>query len=142
MTTSTEAGHRLVAHRGDYVVEAWAPGRAGCFCEALRGLVEEFAVPTEEPATRTLPLAAPPGGPEDMLVALLEEVVLALAVFSVVPVRFHLVDTEEGGVAGDMEVVALSSAGLKGDVPRAISRHGLSMHLDGGSWCCRFVAEL
>ena len=142
MTTSTDAGHRLVTHRTEYEVEAWATERAGCFLEALHGLLDEFVVPAEEPAVRSLPLSAPAGGPEEMLASLLEEVVLSLVVFSVVPVRFHLADTEEGGVAGDMEVIPLSCATLKGTAPKAISRRDLSMSVDGGLWCCRYVAEV
>lgn len=137
-----DQGHRLVPHTADCIIEAWAPGRASCLVEALSALVEEFAVLPDAPEVEVLPLSADSGGAEDELVMLLEEVIFDLDVLSVVPVRFHLAETEEGGVAGDMEVVPAEEVELVGPVPKAVSYHGLSMTADGRGWRCRVLIDV
>ena len=74
--------------------------------------------------------------------SLFEEVIYALDVFSVVPVRFHLAETEDGGIAGDMEVVPADQVGLVGPVPKAVSYHELSMASDEGGWRCRVLVDV
>jgi SHS2 domain-containing protein len=137
-----EPGHRVVPHTADCVIEAWAPDPVRCIGEALRALVEEFAEVRDEPSSRTLPLAATKGAGEDALVQLLEEVIYVVDVFSVVPIRFHLADTEDGGVAGDMEVVSASRAEIVGPLPKGVSYHNLSMNSDDGSWRCHVLIDV
>jgi len=93
------AGHCLLAHTADCIIEAWGPDRSSCLVQALLGLVESFAEVSDVPATRLVPFAVAPEGPEDTLISLFEDVIYALDVFSVVPVRFHLAETEDGGIA-------------------------------------------
>lgn len=142
MTTTAAGGHRLVSRAADCLIEAWGPDRASCLGQALQGLIEEFAQVSDTPALRALPLSAAAGAPGEMLVSLLEEVIYALEVFSVVPVRVHLCDTEDGGVSGDMEVVPLAAVHVVGPAPRAVSHKRLSMSEDGGSWQCRVLIDV
>ena len=44
--------------------------------------------------------------------------------FSVIPVRFHICGTEDGGFAGDMEVVPMRHAVLTQPRPTAVSFEG------------------
>jgi len=136
------AGHRLLPHTADCIIEAWGPDRPSCTCEALLGLVETFAVPGETAATDVLPLSADSVGDEDALVSLLEDVIYGIDVFAVVPVRFHLAETENGGLAGDMEVVAADAVELTGPVPKAVSYHGLFMGPAEGGWRCRVLVDV
>ncbi len=136
------AGHRSVPHTADCMIEAWGPDRASCLSEALCGLVEEFAEVPDEAASSLLPLCTELRGAEDALVSLFEDVIYTLDVFSVVPVRFHLTETESGGIAGDMEVVPVDQIGLVGPVPKAVSYHGLSMVSDKGGWRCRVLVDV
>lgn len=136
------AGHRLLPHTADCMVEAWGPDRASCVTEALAGLVESFVEVPDAAATRTLPLAAAPGGAEDALVSLFEDVIYAVDVFGVVPVRFHLGETEDGGIAGDMEVVTSDQLDIVGPVPKGVSYHGLSAAPVEGSWRCRVLVDV
>jgi SHS2 domain-containing protein len=136
------AGHRLAPHTADCIIEAWGPDRASCLTEALCALVEEFAEVPDAAAVRVLPLAAGPGGAEDALVSLLEDVIYTLDVFSVVPVRFHLAETEGDGFAGDMEVVPVDQAVAVGPVPKAVSYHGLSMAPHEGGWRCHVLIDV
>jgi hypothetical protein len=98
--------------------------------------MEEFVETTDAAAPRVLPLGARPGT-ENALVSLFEEVIDAINVFSVVPVRFHLTETEEGGVAGDMEVVPVDQVVFVGPMPKAVSHRGLSMSAHEGGWVPR-----
>lgn len=136
-------GHRLLPHTADCIIEAWGPDRPSCMAEALAALVDSFAeVPDDARTGRVVPLSAPPGGAEDVLVGLLEDVIFALDVFSVVPVRFHLEETEDGGVAGDMEVVPVALVHRAGPVPKAVSYHGLSIEPDGDGWRCHVLVDV
>jgi|GEM_PF-3487605 len=135
-------GHRIVPNTEGFVIEAWGESPSGCFAEALSALVEEFAVVSDQPTSRLLPLSETQGVGEDALGQLLEEVVDALAVFDVIPIRFHLAETEDGGVAGDMEVVPTRQAERAGPNPKAVSFHGLSMTLDQATWRCRAQIEV
>lgn len=136
------AGHRLLPHTADCIIEAWGPDSASCVTEALTGLVESFAEVPDTPAIRLVPLAAGAGAPEDDLVSLLEDVIYALEVFSVVPVRFHLAETESGGLAGDMEVVGVDQVEIIGPAPKAVSYHGLSIGPLHGGWRCHVLIDV
>lgn len=137
-----EAGHRLVSRNADCTIEAWGPDRVSCLREALTGLVEEFAEVTLTPAAKSLPLGAEAAEPAEMLLSLLEDVIHAVEVFWVVPVCFHLAEADDGGIAGDMEVVPASQARLSGPVPKGVSYHGLSMAEDGRGWRCRVLVDV
>lgn len=141
-TSDVAAGHRLLPHTADCIIEAWGPDRASCLTEALSALVEAFVEVPDVETTRLLPLVAPPGGSEDALVSLMEEVIYALDVFSVVPVRLHLAETEGGGIAGDMEVVPADQAEVVGPAPKAVSYHELSMIPFEGGWRCHVLVDV
>lgn len=124
------------------MLEAWGPDRAGCTTEALLGLVETFAGAQDPVTTRVLPLEASATGAEDALVSLLEEVIYVVDALGVVPVRFHLVQAEDGGLTGDMEVVPASQVDLVGPVPKAVSYHGLEIAPVATGWRCRVLVDL
>jgi SHS2 domain-containing protein len=139
--TPADRGHELLSGAGTCAVEAWGPSRTACLVEALEGLVETFADPSGASTPWTLPLAAGPDG-ADLLADLVEDVIDTIDVLGVVPVRFHLADTEDGGVAGDMEVVPGDQATVTGRVPKGVSHHDLSLARQGGGWRCRLVLDL
>lgn len=130
------SGHRLDRRPDHWVIEAWGPDRPACVTEALQALIEGFAHVDDPPATAALPIASADGGNEDALASLIEEVVQRLEVFSVVPVRFHLAETADGGLAGDMEVVPASRATLFGHPPAALPPRELSVRKSGQRWWC------
>lgn len=130
------AGHRLVSGVSDIVIEAWGPDRAACLTEAMNALSEVVAKPQDVPAVQVVPVEAGPGEAADALVTLLQQVLDDLAVLNVVPVRVHLAETEDGGVAGDMEVVSLSSVRATGRRPTGLFHHDLTMEPRDGGWRC------
>jgi SHS2 domain-containing protein len=136
-------GHRLAPHTADCILEAWGEDRTSCLAEAMTALVEVFAeVHGDDAATRTLPLAAEPGPDADVLVALLEEVIYVADVFGAVPVRFHVIEAEDGGIAGDMVVVTGRQVELVGPVPKGVSYHDLEVGEHEGRWTCRAVVDV
>lgn len=135
-------GHRLLAHTADSAIEAWGPDRVTCLTEAMAALVEVFAESPDPAATRLLPVSVEADSDPDVLVLLLEEVIYIVDVVGVVPVRFHLAETENGGVAGDMEVVDAGEVALVGPVPKGVSYHGLEIGRGDEGWRCRVVVDV
>jgi SHS2 domain-containing protein len=129
-------GHRVERIGHAWVIDAWGSDRATCMCHALYALVEGFAEVEDAPASRVVPLSIGPGPDEEVLGALFEEVIDAIDVFSVVPVRFHLTETEDGGVAGDMEVVSAASTTVIAPRPVAVPFGKRSMTNGDGGWRC------
>jgi SHS2 domain-containing protein len=132
----------MAPHTADCIIEAWGPDRISCFVEALRALVEVFAEPVDSAVAHALALSVKGISDEEVLVALLEEVIYVADVFAVVPVRFNLAETEGGGVAGDIEVVPAAAVEAVGPVPKAVSYHGLQIDNEGGTWRCRVVVDV
>jgi SHS2 domain-containing protein len=136
------SGHRQLPHTADCLLEAWGPDRAACLTQALLALVETFAEVHDVVTTEILPLAASASGAEDALVSLLEEVIYVVDALGVVPVRFHLAEAEDGGLAGDMEVVPASQVDLVGPVPKAVSYHALEVAPFDGGWRCHVLVDV
>lgn len=133
------AGHE-VTRRGDGVwIEAWAPELAGCLAEALDGLVEATGAgrgDEDAPSYEAVPLSAGPAPPTELLLALFEEVLGAQQVLSLSPVRFHLAATEDGGVAGDMELARRTPSGQVA-AAALVARDGLTVAGGSTGWRCR-----
>lgn len=138
-------GHRMAAHPSDCLIEAWAPDLASCIAEALDGLGEAVAEVGEVGADsprETLKIQAGPGDPEEQLVSIMEEVISTMDLLSVVPTGFQLSETNDGGIAGSMEVVPVGQTTLTGATPKGVSYHGLSMMRGERGWHCRVLVDL
>ena len=138
----TQRGFRLVPHTADCIVEAWGPDRCACLAEAVSGLVSVFAGTADAVAATVLPVAIDPAPDADILVSLLEEVVYTVEVFGKVPVRVHLGEREDGGIAGDLEVVDASELPLIGPVPKGVAYHDLAIGPGPGAWRCHVVVDV
>lgn len=133
------AGHEVARLSGGVWIEAWAPELAACLVEALDGLVEATgAGPGDEdtPSYEAVPLSAGPARPTELLLALFEEVLGAQQVLSLAPVRFHLASTEDGGVAGDMELARRGSS-RRAPLAVVVARDGLTAVEGPAGWRCR-----
>jgi SHS2 domain-containing protein len=140
--SAEDAGHALVPHTADCIIEAWGPDRATCMSEALTALVESFAEAPGSAPRRTLALAPRAGDDPDRLLGLLEEVIYAVDALDAVPVRFHLTETEDGRIGGEMEVVEAGRAHAVGPVPKGISYHGLAFGRADGGWRCHALVDV
>jgi SHS2 domain-containing protein len=47
-----DRGHRKALHPADLRIEAWGPTREECIAEAVRGLVDSFAIVAGRPHAR------------------------------------------------------------------------------------------
>ncbi len=117
-------GHRLAEHTADVFVEAWAPDLAGCCEEAVAGLVSVYA---SEPVTADLSpsvVEVEAGSGEQLLLAVLDEVIFLLDTADGVPVG--AVVRPGAGPAGSFEVeIAMASpwrVAATGSVPKAVAR--------------------
>jgi SHS2 domain-containing protein len=138
---SSGRGHRIVSHTADMRVEAWAPTREECIVEAVTGTVASFvdtsaaAVPC--PRVRVLEAS----GDEDLLVAVLDEVVYLLDTTGEVPVR---VDIEPGerGVLVRFGMVGAEDLPQVGAVPKAVSLHEIRLEKAAGGWECSVTLDV
>lgn len=131
------AGHRLVPHTADVIVEAWGPTRATCLAEAVAALGEVLAEEVTAVARRLdLDVA---GAEEDLLALVLEEAIYVLDTEDLVVVGADLVDTP-AGVAGELGVVPLSAVAVTGAAPKAVA--ATELERDGDLWRARAIVDV
>ena len=100
-------GHRTVPHTADLRIEAWALTREACLAEAVRGLVDRFAVVASARTRHTAERRFIAGHDEDLLVAIIEEVIYRLDADGEVPVAVAVRPAPDGGI-----ILVLSLADL------------------------------
>ena len=136
------SGHRLLPHTSDVIVEAWAPTRDACLREAVRGLVDVFADVNGVVSSASVAVSLPPASGEDLLVALLEEVLYLLDADDVVPVDAALLGGADGGLQVTFLIVPTAAVEQQGAVPKAITHHGLEFGPEPGLWRCRVTVDV
>lgn len=142
MDAAVERGHRLIPHTADTTIEAWAPSREACLAEAVAGLVDGFADCSDVASTTTVPVSFAAPADDDLLVAVLEEVIYLLDVLGSVVVTASLSATEDGGVAGFFELAELAEVTEIGPTPKGISRQGLALRADIGGWAASATVDV
>lgn len=141
MNSPPTRGHRLLEHTADWAFEAWGPSRPACFEEAVLALVECFADTSSAPAPKPIPVALGPASDADLLVTLLEEVIYTADVLGVVPATVELVDTDDGGLTGTFDAVAIDSIEPTGPAPKGVSRD-IDIARDGAGWTCHVLIDV
>lgn len=136
------AGHRVVPHTADLIIEAWGPSRVACLEEAALALVDSFAHVEEVPVTELHPVDLEPDGEEGLLVSLLEEIIYVVDVRGGVPVRVTLGETERGGVAGSLDVAPPGAVEIHGSLPKGVSFTDIAFERTGGLWRCRATIDV
>jgi SHS2 domain-containing protein len=140
MASSTR-GHRVVPHTADMRVKAWAPTREECIAEAVAGTVASFVDTSTASSQRARTRTLERDGDEDLLVAVLEEVVYLLDTTGEVPVA---VDVEPGerGVEVRFGMVPVDDLPQVGAVPKAVSLHELLLQESAGGWECSVTLDV
>jgi SHS2 domain-containing protein len=137
-------GHRVLPHTADLALEAWAPAKHQCIAQAVQALVESFADVRGAMPTESVTLVAEEAADEDLLVAVLDEVIYQLDAHGRLPVDVS-VSQPRGGVKSGAEVrfaaVPAGQARLVGAIPKAISLHELRFAPDGGLWRCHVTVD-
>ena len=120
------SGHRTVPHTADLRIEAWAPTRDGCIRQAVLGAVESFLDTSTSgpPHTRRRHLAA--DRDDDLLVAVLDDVIHLLDTAGEAPVDLRL-RSLDGAVDVEFAMVDATTLGQVGAVPKAVSLNELRL---------------
>ncbi|MEU1592893.1 archease [Streptomyces sp. NPDC005708] len=135
------AGHRSVPHTADLRVEAWGPTREECLAQAVRGMCESFLDLAGAVALRTRDVVVRAGTDEDLLVALLEEVVYRLDTDGEIPLDVELTPHGDGLRAGLRMADAESLPGT-GAVPKAVTLHELDIAGGPRGWRCSVTLDV
>ena len=88
------SGHRTVPHTADLRIEAWASTRNGCIKEAVLGTIETFLDTSLAYAKRTRRCRLVEERDEELLFAVLEEVIYLLDTEGEAPVDIDLHDLD------------------------------------------------
>ena len=135
------SGHRTVPHTADLRVEAWAPTRCGCIREAVRGTVESFLDLSSAHGARIRPRRLTAESDDELLVAVLDEVIYLLDTTGEAPVDLQLTDTDDGAEA-DFTMTDASTLPQVGAVPKAVSRNDLRLSRDRHGWRCLVTLDV
>jgi SHS2 domain-containing protein len=134
-------GHRAVPHTADLRIEAWAPTREACIAQAVLGTVESFLDTDDVHPDHSRQCQLTAHSDEDLLVAVLDEVLYLMDTSGEVPVDVELEPVGQGldvrfamADAGEMEQV--------GAVPKAVSLHELSLAPGPRGWRCSVTLDV
>jgi SHS2 domain-containing protein len=140
-TTEARRGHSLHAHTADEILEAWGPTREACLEEAATGLADSFAK-IEHVSWwwhREVELT---GTDEEILVALLEEIIYHLDAHGAVPTHVN-VSRHGEGVLAQLRLTDLHRVAPLGAAPKGVSYSGLSFgEVEPGRWRCRTTVDV
>jgi SHS2 domain-containing protein len=135
------SGHRSVPHTADLRIEAWAPTRDGCIRQAVLGAVESFLDVSSARVDRTRRSRLTADSDDDLLAAVLDEVIYLLDTTGQAPVDLRLREVDHG-----LEVAfAMADAGRLpqvGAVPKAVSLNDLRLSRDRQGWRCLVTLDV
>ena len=136
-------GHRTVPHTADLRIEAWAPTREECLAEAVRGLVDSFAVVAGRTPSGRARRHMTARLDEDLLVAVIDEVIYRLDADGQIPVSVAVRRAPDGGVVVFFALVPVAEAEITGAAPKAASLHDLRCAPDAaGRWWCAVTVDV
>ena len=135
------SGHRSVPHTADLRIEAWAPTREGCIRQAVLGTVASFLETSTARPTHTRLRRLTAGRDDDLLVAVLEEVIYLLDTAGEAPVDLD-VRRVDGGVDVNLAMVDASTLPQIGAVPKAVSLNELRLSHGEQGWRCAVTLDV
>jgi SHS2 domain-containing protein len=140
--TVPSRGHRTVPHTADIRIEAWAPTRDACLAEAVAALVSSFADTTDARPGRTHTAVVPATTDDDLLAAVLDEVIFILDTAGAVPLDLHLDQGPDGLLHIRMSVTPADGLELTGAIPKAVTLSGLHLTHAGERWTCAATIDV
>ena len=135
-------GHRGVPHTADLRIEAWAPSRDGCIRQAVFGTVESFLDISSARPHRSLSRRLTAGSDDDLLVAVLEEVIFLLDTVGEAPVDLDLKGGGGGAAEVNFAMVDARTLPQVGAVPKAVSLNDLRLSHDDHGWRCLVTLDV
>jgi len=140
-STRGARGHRWLPHTADVRIEAWGRTREECLTEAVTGVVDSFAEVAGVRPTVGGTVLLPEGPGEDLLVAVLSEVIVRVDADGLVPVDVE-VRRVPGGVEVRLAFAALDAVAIVGAAPKAVSLHRLSCAPAARGWACSVILDV
>ncbi|SON59666.1 putative protein archease [Mycobacterium simulans] len=137
----TASGHRTVPQTADLRIEAWAPTRDGCIRQAVLGAVESFLDMSLARPQRSRGCRLVADRDDDLLVAVLDEVIYRLDTACEAPVDVDLQDFD-GGVEVCFAMADAGTLPQVGAVPKAVSLTELRLTLDQNCWRCSVTLDV
>ncbi|KUL38508.1 archease [Streptomyces sp. NRRL F-4489] len=124
-------------------VEAWGPTREACLAHAVRGACESFAdlAAAASAPRRDEEVVVRADTDEDLLVALLDEVVYRLDAQGEVPVEVE-VSAVPGGLRALLGMADIGSLPVTGAAPKAVTLHGLACAHGPDGWRCAVTLDV
>jgi SHS2 domain-containing protein len=139
--SESPAGHRAVPHTADLRVEAWAPTREWCVAEAVLGTVETFLDTSTAHPSSTHACRLSAKDDEDLLVAVLDEVIYLMDTAGQVPVDVEL-EPVDGGVDVRFAMIDAGMLPQVGAVPKAVSLNELRFGAGPRGWSCSVTLDV
>ncbi len=128
-------------HTADLRIEAWGPTREQCLGEAVLAMVESFADLSQLRPASVRSVRLTESSDDDLLAALLEEVVYGLEVHGEVPVDAE-VETTDGGLDVRLAVTGLDAVTVTGAAPKAVSWNELRLGKGPYGWSCTATVDV
>lgn len=141
MESTTDRGHAVQPHTADAVIEAWGPTAAACYEEAVAAFVDVFADTGGAPEGLSEAFEVGPGGPDDLLVLLLEEVLFDAEARGHVPI-VTTVDVHRNHLVGTFATVPIEELDIIGSVPTGVSYSELEFGRAEVGWRCRATVDV
>lgn len=141
--TQGPAGHRVLPHTADTAIEAWAPSRGACAEEAARGLLECFLDTEDAQPAGAITLEIGPDSAENMLLAVLDELIYWTDVGDEVPVDSEIAEQPDGHWHTTIWTAPRDQVEVVGAVPKAVTLHEFAFAPDTeATWRCRVLLDV
>ncbi|MCA2202096.1 archease [Streptomyces sp. SMS_SU21] len=134
------SGHRSVPQEDDVRIEAWAASREHCLAEAVVAMVECFADVSGVRPTGVDRIRLAEGSDDDLLAALLDEILYRLEAYGEVPVDVEA-DEAEGGLDVRLAVAGLADVRVTGEVPTDVGWDDLRLSPGPYGWSCAVTVD-
>ena len=128
-------------HTADLRIEAWAPTRDGCIRQAALGTVESFLDTSSAHPDRTRGRRLTADRDDDLLVAVLEEIIYFLDTAGEAPVDVDVNGTD-GAVDVNFAMADASTLPQVGAVPKAVSLNDLRLSHGQRGWSCSVTLDV
>ncbi|WP_030185096.1 archease [Streptomyces sp. NRRL S-813] len=135
-----ENGHRAVPHTADVRLEAWATSRERCLTEAALAMVDCFADVSGVRPAAVEHVRLAEGSDEDLLAALLDEVIYRLEVQGRIPVDVAAAEVDDG-LDVHLAMAPLADVEIIGAAPKGVSWHGMHIGPDPYGWSCAVTVD-
>lgn len=135
-------GHTAHPHTADVILEAWGPDLASCCEEAVAALVGTYVDALDGAPTGECLAHVAPAPDDEVVLAVLDEVIFTLDTAEGVPVRGEVRVAADGGLDVRLALARRDQVHGTGAVPKAVSRSDLHVSRGPDGVRCRFLVDV